>query len=74
MKKEMMFTDLLPLDIDSYQFIIDTGTTFHICKNKNLFVDGIKKAKSIWIKGVGGKSKVRRYDTIKILVADNESQ
>ena len=61
MKNEMTFTDPLPLDVDCYQFVIDTDTTFHICKNKNLFVDGIKKAKNIWIKGVGGRIKVKGY-------------
>ena len=74
MKNEMSFTDPLPLDVDCYQFVIDTGTTFHICKNKNLFVDGIKKARNIWIKGVGGRIKVKGYGTIKIRVTDDASQ
>ena len=63
----------MPLDTDGYQFAVDTGTTFHICKHKELFVGNIKKAKSIYIKGIGGQIKVKGYGTIKIRVMDDDS-
>ena len=73
MSKEVIVTDPFGIDEDSYQFVIDTGTTFHICKSKELFLGGIKKAKDIWIKGVGGKVKVRGYGSIKVTVTDDNS-
>ena len=73
MPKEEIVTDPFGIDEDIYQFVIDTGTTFHICRSKELFLDGIKKAKDIWIKGVGGKVKVRGYGSIKVSVTDYDS-
>ena len=62
----------MPLDTDGYQFAVDTGTTFHVCKHKELFVGNIQKAKSIYIKGIGGRIKVKGYGTIKIRVTDDD--
>ena len=73
MSKEEIVTDPFGIDEASYQFVIDTGTTFTICRLKELFLDGIKKAKDIWIKGVGGKVKVRGYGSIKVSVTDDDS-
>ena len=64
---------ILPIDQDSYQFAVDTGTTFHVCKHRELFIGDIKKAKSIYIKGVGGRVKVHGYGTIKLRVHDDDS-
>ncbi len=58
-------------DEDSYQFIVDTGTTFHVCKERELFTGSINKARHIYIKGMGGRIKVRGYGTIKIRVVDD---
>ena len=63
----------MPLDTDGYQFAVNTGTTFHVCKHKELFVGNIKKAKSIFIKGIRGRIKVRGYRMIKIRVTDDDS-
>ena len=71
--QHLVRNDFLPIDQDHYQFVIDTGTTFHICKSKHLFVDKIKRAKDIWIKGVGGKIQVRGYGSIKIRITDDNS-
>ena len=62
----------MPLDTDGYQFAVDTGTTFHVCKHKELFVGNIQKAKSIYIKGIRGRIKVKGYGTIKIRVMDDD--
>ena len=71
--QDLVRNDFLPIDQNYYQFVIDTGTTFHICKSKHLFVGDIKRAKNIWIKGVGGKIKVKGYGSIKICVTDDSS-
>ena len=71
--QHLVRNDFLPIDQDHYQFVIDTGTTFHVCKSKHLFVDNIKRARDIWIKGVGGKIQVKGYGSIKIRVTDNNS-
>ena len=67
------YLETMPLDTDSYQFAVDTGTTFHVCRHKELFVGNIRKAKSIYIKGIGGRIKVKGYGTIKIRVIDDDS-
>ena len=67
--------DFNTLDVDSYQFVIDTGTTFHVCKHRELFIGQVSKAQHIFIKGVGGRIKVRGYGTIKIgIINDNNDE
>ena len=50
---------LYTFDEDSYQFVVDTGTTFHVCKDRDLFTGPITRATHTFIKGVGGQIKVR---------------
>ena len=66
--------DPLPIGDNEYNFAVDPTTSFHICKHKELFVSGIKKAKGIFIKGVGGKVKVRGYGLIAINVVDDDEK
>ena len=41
-------------DEDSYPFVVNMGTTFHVYKDRELFTHSITKAQHIIIKGVGG--------------------
>ena len=64
--------DVLILDSDSYHFAIDTCTTFSICKEKELFFGKIKKLNNVHIQGVGGKTKVHGYGSIRIRITDDD--
>ena len=64
-RKQLGLADPLPLDIKAYKFVVDTGTTFHICIHKELFFGPTNKAKSMYIKGVGGRVKFKGYGRIK---------
>ena len=64
-------TEILPVDSECYQFAIDTCTTFHICRHSELFVNGITECDNIYVQGIGGKTKVTGYGTIKIRVVDD---
>ena len=64
-------TEILPDDADCYQFAIDTCTTFHICKHRELFVNGITESDNLFVQGIGGKTKVTGYGTIKIRLIDD---
>ena len=66
--------DALISDTDSYQFAIDTCTSFHINKHKELFVGEIKSCKNIFVQGVGGKIQVSGYGTMKIRLTDDNNQ
>jgi hypothetical protein len=66
--------DTLIVDTDSYNFAIDTCTTFHVCKHPELFVGEINRSKRIYIQGVGGKIKVTGYGNIKIRVTDDDDK
>ena len=73
--KHSEFHDKLhTFDEDSYQFVVDTGTTFHIYKDRDLFTSPIIKATHIFIKDVGGQIKVRGHSTIKIQVVENMNE
>ena len=53
-KKHDYADDLHTVDTDSYQFVVDTGTTFHVCKHRELFFGEISKARHIYTKRVDG--------------------
>ena len=59
---------------DCYQFAIDTCTTYHICKEKELFVGSIRSSKNLFVQGVGGKIQVKGYGTIKVRIQDDDGQ
>ena len=65
--------DTYTFDEDSYPYVVDTGTTFHICKYRELFTGSLTKAQSIHIKGVGGRIKVCGHGTIKIRIIDDKN-
>ena len=73
-KKHDYADDLHTVDTDSYQFVVDTGTTFHVCKHRELFFGEISKARHIYIKGVGRRIKVRGYGKIKLGVVNNNNK
>ena len=66
--------DIMSLDTDSYTIAIDTCTTFHICKHRELFVGQLKDCSNIFIQGVGGRTRVQGYGSIKLRVTDNSNQ
>ena len=67
--------DPLPISNErQYEFAIDTATSFHVCKHKELFVQGIRKTKSIYLKGIGGRVKVQGFGTISVKAIDDNDQ
>ena len=50
---------------NSTSFIMDTGSTDHICRESNLFVGKILPCPKINIKGIGGQLEAIGYGTIK---------
>ena len=64
--------EVLPIDSDCYQFAIDTCTTYHICKHKELFVGDISNCNGLFIQGIGGKTEVSGYGTIKVRLIDDD--
>ena len=73
-KQSEFHDELYIFDEDIYQFVVDTGTTFHVCEDCDLFTGPITKATDIFIKGVGGQIKVCGHGTIKIRVVDNMNE
>ena len=74
-KNQDYVDDLKTLDVDNYRFVIDTSTTFHICRHRELFIGNVSKARHIFIKGVGGRIKNRGYGKIKIgIINDNNEE
>ena len=59
------------IDTDSINFGIDTCTSDSICNRRELFVGDIKRCRSIFIEGLGGKIQAEGYGTIKIRVIDD---
>ena len=55
----------------STTFIMDTGSTDHICRESNLFVGKILPCPKINIKGIGGQLDATGYGTIKFNILDD---
>ena len=70
--KRRIYEGTINMDVDSYNFAIDTCTSESICKHKELYIGDIKPCKHIYIQGVGGKVKVTGYGSIKLRVTDDE--
>ena len=74
-KDDEQIVNPLPISHEcQYEFAIDTATSFHVCKHKELFIDGIRKTKSIYLKGIGGRVKVKGHGTISVKVTDDNDQ
>ena len=58
----------------STTFIMDTGSTDHICKESNLFVGKIMPCPKINIKGIGGQLNAKGYGTIKFKIVDDHGK
>ena len=74
LKEEEPIINPLPLEMNEYYFAIDTATSFHVCKHKELFIGEIKKANNIYVKGVGGRVKVKGYGTISLSIVDDDDK
>ena len=74
MEDSEKMSEILPVDENCYQFAIDTCTTFHICRHEELFVNGVTSCDNLFVQGIGGRTKVTGYGTIKIRVVDDQGQ
>ena len=45
-------------DVECVSFMMDTGSTDHVCRNRNFFVGNVVKCPEINIKGIGGSLEV----------------
>ena len=50
------------------QFILDTGSTHHICNNRDMFIREMKKIRGVNLTGIGGQLPAESEGTIKILI------
>ena len=53
---------------------MDTGSTDHICRESNLFVEKILPCPKISIKGIGGQLNASGYGTIKFKIVDDHGK
>lgn len=56
----------------SVNFIMDTGTSQHICNDKTLFVDKLVKCNGVEIDGIGGSVTAKGVGTIKLSLIDDQ--
>ena len=61
-------------DVESVPFIMDTGSTDHVCKNRNLFVGNIVKCPEIDRKGIGEALGAEGYGTIRFTIKDDHDK
>ena len=53
-------------------FIIDTGTTQHICNEKSLYVDALAKCNGVKIGGLGGSVTAKGVGKIQLSIIDDQ--
>ena len=58
----------------STTFIMDTGSTDHLCKDANLFIGKILPCPKINIKGIGGHLEATGYGTIRFKIMDDHGK
>ena len=61
-------------EVESVSFIMDTGSTDHVCRNRNLFIGNIVKCPEIDIKGIGGSLGAEGYGTIRFTIKDDHDK
>ena len=59
-------------DLQSIFFVLDTGSSDHLCRTKSLFHGSIKPLKGVKLQGVGGQIEAKGYGTIKFDLNDDE--
>ena len=58
-------------DLQSEFFVIDTGSTDHLCCNKSLFVGDIAPLRGVKLQGVGGLLEASGFGTIRFNLFDD---
>ena len=53
---------------------MDNCATFHVCKDKNVFIGDIKESPNIRVKGVSGTSQASGIGKIKFTITDKEGR
>ena len=56
----------------SSNFVMDTGTTQHICKEKSHFVGPLVKCSGVEIGGLGGSVSAKGVGTVKLCIIDDQ--
>jgi hypothetical protein len=59
-------------DIKSLVFVVDTGSSDHLCKDKELFIGEIVPLQHVKLQGVGGLTEAKGYGTIKFNIFDDD--
>ena len=57
----------------SYNFVLDTGSSDHVCRDRELFLEDPTPCPHISLQGVGGKVQTSGIGTIKIRVRDDDN-
>ena len=53
-------------------FVMDTGTTDHICNDKSLFIGALWKVQGITLNGIGGQILVLGIGTVQMVIDDDD--
>ena len=56
----------------SVHFILDTGTTQHICKDKSLFIGALLKCTGVKIGGLGGSVSAKGVGSVQLSIIDDQ--
>jgi hypothetical protein len=59
-------------DLTSIQFVNDTGSSDHLCKDKNLYIGDIIPLQHVKLQGVGGLTEAKGYGTIRFSLFDDD--
>ena len=59
-------------DIKSLVFVVDTGSSDHLCKDKELFIGEVVPLQNVKLQGVGGLTEAKGYGTIQFSLFDDD--
>ena len=62
------------LDLHSRSFVVDSGSSDHLCNDKSLFVGDIRPIPGVTLQGIGGVIRAEGYGTVKFFVYDDEGR
>jgi hypothetical protein len=61
-------------DLHSRSFVLDSGSSDHLCRDKELYVGEIRPIPGVTLQGVGGQVSAKGYGTIKFQVFDDNGR